>query len=51
VALAFSLGMQATAVGVALLGGLVAVCHERLGRPHTCRGMAAGRAGAVETSR
>jgi uncharacterized membrane protein YbhN (UPF0104 family) len=51
VALAFSLGMQATAVGVALLGGLVAVCHERLGRPHTRRGMAAGRAGAVETSR
>jgi uncharacterized membrane protein YbhN (UPF0104 family) len=31
VALAFSLGMQATAVGVALLGGLVAVCHQRLG--------------------
>ena len=51
VALAFSLGIQATAVGVALLGGLVAVCHERLGRPHTCRGAAAGRAGAVEPSR
>jgi uncharacterized membrane protein YbhN (UPF0104 family) len=51
VALAFSLGMQATAVGVALLGGLVAMCHERLGRPHTCRGVAAGRAGAVEPSR
>jgi uncharacterized membrane protein YbhN (UPF0104 family) len=45
VALAFSLGMQATAVGVALLGGLVAVCHERLGRPRTCRGMAAGPGG------
>jgi uncharacterized membrane protein YbhN (UPF0104 family) len=51
VALAFSLGIQATAVGVALLGGLVAVGHERLCRSHTCRGAAAGRAGAVEPSR
>jgi hypothetical protein len=51
VALAFSLGMQATGVGVALLGGVVAVCHERLRGPHARRGVAEGRVGAVEPSR
>jgi uncharacterized membrane protein YbhN (UPF0104 family) len=51
VALAFSLGMQATAVGVALLGGLIAVCHQRLGRQQPCRGVAASPAGAVEPNR
>jgi uncharacterized membrane protein YbhN (UPF0104 family) len=47
VALAFSLGMQATVLVVALLGGLIAMCHQRLGRRRTCREMAASPAGAV----